>query len=166
MPRKATSPAGVRILGIDPGSTRAGYGIIDFTRAHPAYLEAGILGVKTSDQHDRLVELFDSCNAMIKKWKPELLGIERLYFAKNAKTAMEVAQARGVLLMCARKHKLPIYEFTPMQVKQGLTGYGTADKKAIIAMVRRSLDVGDLNEPDDAFDALAIALVTGYSLRN
>ena len=158
------------ILGIDPGSTRAGYGIIDFPNrssgTNPKFIAGGILKVYSTDKSQRLVELRDSFIPIIKKYSPDVAGVEKLYFVKNMKTAMEVAQSRGIIMMCIQEKKIPIKEFTPLEIKQGVCGYGTADKQAITKMVQKLLKIGDLNEPDDVYDALAVALVTGYSIKN
>lgn len=152
------------ILGIDPGSTRAGYGLIDFNRKSQKFLAGGIVGVRSLDKHERLVELRDSFIPLIKQYKPDIAGIERLYFVKNVKTGLEVAQSRGVLILCLQEKHVPIKEFTPSEVKRGVCGYGNADKKAVTEMVKKILRIKDLQQPDDTYDALAIALVAGYSL--
>lgn len=154
------------ILGIDPGSTRAGYGVIDFFKNHILFIDGGIIKVDSKDKNKRLVELESSFEKVIKKHKPELAGIEKLYFVKNLKTGMEVAQSRGILMLLMAKQNIPIFEFTPLEVKQGITGYGTADKKAVEIMVKKTLKIKDLNQPDDVYDALAIAIITGYETRN
>ena len=157
------------VLGIDPGSTRAGYGIIDFTKnssAGPKFIAAGLLKISSANKNQRLVELRNSFVPIIKKYAPDIAGVEKLYFVKNMKTALEVAQSRGVIMMCIQEKKIPIEEFTPLEIKQGVCGYGTADKKAVTIMVKKILKIDDLNEPDDVYDALGIALVTGYSLKN
>jgi crossover junction endodeoxyribonuclease RuvC len=151
------------ILGIDPGSTHAGYGVIDFSKNKPSYIDGGIVSVDSKDKNIRLVELEQSFEKIIKKYKPDIVGIERLYFVKNQKTGLEVAQSRGVLLLSVAKRRLPVFEFTPNEIKHGITGYGSADKKAVTKMVRQILKIGDLNQPDDAYDALAIALMAGYN---
>jgi crossover junction endodeoxyribonuclease RuvC len=158
------------ILGIDPGSTRAGYGVIDFPNhssgASPKFIAGGILKVSSIDKSQRLVELRNSFVPVIKEYSPDIAGVEKLYFVKNMKTALEVAQSRGVIMMCIQDKKIPIKEFTPLEIKQGVCGYGTADKQGVMKMVKKLLKIGDLKEPDDVYDALAVALVTGYSLRN
>jgi crossover junction endodeoxyribonuclease RuvC len=152
------------ILGIDPGSTRAGYGVIDFSKKSPKFIAGGILKVFSDDKIQRLVDLRDSFVPIIKKYSPEMAGVEKLYFVKNMKTALEVAQSRGIIMMCLQERKIPIKEFTPLEIKQGVCGYGTADKQAVTKMVRTILKIKNLNEPDDVYDALATALITGYSL--
>jgi len=150
------------IIGIDPGSTKAGYGIINFSKNDPKFISGGIISVCSKDKIKILVELEKSFEKIISTYQPKIAGIEKLYFVKNQKTGLEVAQSRGVLLLCIAKRKLPIYEFTPTQIKQGITGYGSADKKAVTQMVKKILKIGELNQPDDVYDALAIALMTGY----
>ena len=158
------------VLGIDPGSTRAGYGVINFPErplvGNPKFIAAGLLKIYSTNKNQRLVELRNSLVPIIKKYAPDVAGVEKLYFVKNMKTALEVAQSRGVIMMCIQEKKVPIEEFTPLEIKQGVCGYGTADKKAITIMVKKLLKIDDLNEPDDVYDALGIALVTGYSLKN
>lgn len=154
------------ILGVDPGSTRAGYGIINFDEKSQEvkYVAGGIIEVSSVNKNEQLVQLRNSLDKIIKKYNPKLSGIEKIYFNKNVKTAIEVAQARGVLIVCVQDKKIPIYEFTPSAIKQGLTGYGVADKKSVEKMVKRVLKIEDLHQPDDVYDALAVALVTGYSI--
>lgn len=154
----------IHILGLDPGSTRAGYGVIRFSGSTPTFVDGGILDVSASDQHDRLVDLYNSCNKIIATHHPDAVGIEKLYFSKNTKTAMEVSHARGVLLLCARQHNLPVYEFSPSEIKQGVTGSGSADKKSVELLVKKILHTPSLQALDDVFDALGVALVTGYAL--
>lgn len=158
----------MKILGIDPGSTRAGYGVIDFNKKNNTaeYIDGGIISVSSKEENQRLLELKKSTEAVVKKHSPKMAGIEKLYFNKNVKTAIEVAQARGVLIVSIQDRQIPIYEFTPSEIKQGLTGYGSADKKSIEIMVKKILKIDDLKQPDDVYDALAIALVVGYSLKN
>jgi crossover junction endodeoxyribonuclease RuvC len=150
------------ILGIDPGSTKAGYGIIDFSKNNPKFIDGGIILVYSKDKNLRLVELEKSFEKIFSLHKPEIVGIEKLYFVRNQKTGLEVAQSRGVLLLSIAKRKLPIYEFTPNEIKQGITGYGSADKKAVTKMVQKILNI-KVKQPDDVYDALAIALMAGYA---
>ncbi len=157
------------ILGIDPGSTRAGYGVINFPQKggqKPEFIDGGIIQVFSKDKSQRLVDLKNSLIPIIKKFSPDVAGIEKLYFVKNMKTALEVAQSRGVIMMCLQENKIPMEEFTPLEVKQGVCGYGNADKIAVTKMVKRILKIEDLNQPDDVYDALAIAIISGYSIKN
>ena len=155
----------MRIIGIDPGSVRAGYGIIDFSLSAPSLVTADILDVKSSDKNLRLLDLERSFSRILDEFEPEIMGIEKLYFVKNVKTGMEVAQSRGVLILCALKRGIKIKEFTPLEVKSCLTGYGRADKKAVLKVVLQSLKIKEFKNHDDVSDALAIALITGYSKR-
>ncbi|HPW34141.1 MAG TPA: crossover junction endodeoxyribonuclease RuvC [Candidatus Paceibacterota bacterium] len=154
----------MKIIGIDPGSTRAGYGIIDFQGRLPVFIDAGILKISSLDKNERLLELYKSFQSIIKKYSLDAAGVEKLYFVKNIKTGIEVSQSRGVIILCLQEKKIPIKEYTPLEIKQGVCGYGGADKSAITKMVRSILKIEDLKQPDDVYDALGIALVTGYSM--
>jgi len=154
------------ILGIDPGSTRAGYAVISYTSSHekPTLLDAGILFTSQSDKNKLLPELLSSCSKIIELHRPDVAGIEKLYFVKNTKTALEVAQARGVLICAITQNNIPLYEYTPKEIKQGIAGYGGADKKAIIKIVQQTMDTSSCaKQPDDVFDAIAIALMVAYT---
>lgn len=150
------------ILGIDPGTATTGFGVIK--KLHPRREEFEILnfGVITTKKTDsdakRLKILFDDLSELIKKYKPEKVGIEKLFFTSNQTTAMTVSQARGVAMLTAEQNRVPIFEFTPLQVKQTLCGYGRADKKQVQFMVQQTFKLKALPKPDDAADALAIAL--------
>jgi crossover junction endodeoxyribonuclease RuvC len=146
-------------LGIDPGTRRIGYGVVSGEGSSVGFIAAGILDIKSSDDPGALSETKREMDAIIKKYKPDVVGVEKLYFAKNQKTAIAVAQARGVILLAAREHRLLIREYTPNEVKLGVTGYGSADKKAVAKMVRLILGKHDLKVIDDASDALALAIL-------
>jgi crossover junction endodeoxyribonuclease RuvC len=149
-------------LGIDPGTATTGFGVIQ--RTHPKREEFEILnfGVITTKKTDsdakRLRILFDDLSDVIKKYKPDKVGVEKLFFTSNQTTAMTVSQARGIVLLASEQNHLPIVEFTPLQVKQTLCGYGKADKKQVQFMVQQTFKLKHLPKPDDAADALAIAL--------
>ncbi len=149
-------------LGIDPGTATTGYGIIKQTNARKQefeILEFGVISTKKTDSDaKRLQILYSDLNDLIKKFKPNYIGVEKLFFAKNQTTAMTVSQARGVVLLAGSQHGLKLLEFTPLQVKNTLCGYGKADKKQVQAMVQKSFNLKHLPKPDDAADALAIAL--------
>jgi len=149
-------------LGIDPGTRRIGYGIVEKNFADTRFVAAGILRIEGKDDIAALQETKDGIDSLIKKFKPDILAIEKLYFAKNQKTALAVAQARGVILLAAKECGIPIREYAPNEVKSNIAGYGLADKKAILKMVRLILGRRDLKVIDDASDALAIA-ITGTS---
>ncbi|HNX10531.1 MAG TPA: crossover junction endodeoxyribonuclease RuvC [bacterium] len=148
------------ILGIDPGIADTGYGLIKLVPGkNPECVAYG--SIKTSLKFDlptRLVQLAKELNGIIKKYQPEAVAIEQLFFNKNVKTALVVGQARGVALLILKQNALPIYEFTPGQVKQAVSCYGKADKKQVQKMVKMLLRLKEIPQPDDAADALAMAL--------
>lgn len=152
------------ILGIDPGTATTGFGILQQESAHKqefAILDFGVITTpKTETDATRLHMLFNDISALIKKYKPHKVGVEKLFFTNNQKTAITVAQARGIVLLACEQASLPITEFTPLQVKQTLCGYGKADKKQVQYMVQQTFKLKQLPKPDDAADALAIALCT------
>jgi crossover junction endodeoxyribonuclease RuvC len=150
----------MRALGIDPGTRRIGYGIVEKQKDNTLrFVAAGILKIESSDDTIALAETKKGIGTVIKKYKPDIMGIEKLYFAKNQKTAMAVAQARGVLMLAAHEAGVPIKEYAPNEIKLGIAGYGFADKKAILKMVRLLLGKQDLKVIDDASDALAGAIM-------
>ncbi len=152
------------ILGIDPGTARLGYGVLRKEGARLTHLEHGCLETpKTMPQPERLLDLQRRLEAIIARHAPETLGIEKLFFAKNAKTAMSVSEARGMVLVAAQAANLTILEHTPMQVKQAVVGYGAADKKQVQEMIKRLLDLPSIPRPDDAADALAVAYCAAVS---
>lgn len=148
-------------LGIDPGTRRIGYGLLECAGTNITFITAGILTIKSSDDISALQETKRGIDTLIKKHKPDVMGIEKLFFAKNQKTAMAVAQARGVILLSAREHKLSIKEYAPNEMKLGVTGYGFADKKAMLKMVQLILGKPGFKIIDDASDALALAIMAG-----
>src|SRR5579862_9481767 len=144
-------------LGIDPGTRRIGYGIVRKERGETLFIAAGILKIESTEDVPALHETKTGIDALIKKYKPDIFGIEKLFFAKNQKTALAVSQARGVILLAARETGVFIKEYTPNEIKLGVTGYGSADKKAVLKMVQLILKKSDLKVIDDASDALAVA---------
>ncbi|MEK7604003.1 MAG: crossover junction endodeoxyribonuclease RuvC [Patescibacteria group bacterium] len=144
-------------LGIDPGTTRIGYGIVKQEKNRFSCIEYGILKVD-SDKLTGFKDAALSLNELIVKHQPDQAGIEKLFFFKNQKTVMAVSEMRGVLLLTLAKHGLPIQEFTPLQVKQNISAYGRADKEQVQKMVRLLLGLKEPIKPDDAADALAIAI--------
>jgi crossover junction endodeoxyribonuclease RuvC len=147
-------------LGIDPGSRRIGYGVVKSDGPTAAFVAAGILEITSTDDISALEETKKGIDALIKKHRPDVMAIEKLFFAKNAKTAFAVAQARGVILLSTKERGIRIKEYTPNEVKLGITGYGSADKKAVLKMVRLILNKKDLDVIDDASDALALAILS------
>jgi crossover junction endodeoxyribonuclease RuvC len=149
----------VRIIGIDPGTGILGFGVVDTANGKSKLVTAGVI---TTPPHtpldERLEEIFDGLTDIIAETKPDVMSVEKLFFARNVTTAMSVASARGVAMLTGRKARLPIAEYTPMQIKQTLTGYGKADKKQVQEMVRMQLGLKEIPKPDDAADALAAAI--------
>lgn len=147
------------ILGIDPGLADTGFGIIEESAGKLHCLGYGSIKTKKGKSlSDRILELEKELQKIIKKYQPDSACVEQLFFCNNAKTALLVGQARGVVLLTLVKNKLPLLEFTPLQVKQAVTGYGSADKKQIQQMVKTILNLKEIPRPDDAADALAIAI--------
>lgn len=147
------------ILGIDPGTAIVGYAIISLKNNELTALDYGC--IKTSKKETfskRLSQIYHGIEALIKKNKPDQIAIENIYFAKNVKTAMRVSEARGVAILAAAENKIKVVEFTPLQVKQALTGYGRASKNQVQQMVKIAFRLKKTPRPDDAADALAIAL--------
>lgn len=149
----------MRIIGIDPGTGILGFGVIDVMQGKSILVTAGVVRTPAHTPLDeRLEEIFDGLTAIIAETKPDVMSIEHLFFARNVTTAMSVSHARGVAMLAGRKARLPIAEYTPMQIKQTLTGYGKADKKQMQEMVRLQLNLKEVPKPDDAADALAAAI--------
>jgi crossover junction endodeoxyribonuclease RuvC len=150
-------------LGIDPGTATTGYGIIKHTKNQPELVDFGVVSTdkKLSDA-ERLEILADDIEQLIKKYKPEAVGVEKLFLTTNQKTVMTVSQARGVVLLVCQKHKLPIFEFTPLQVKNFICGYGKAEKKQVQYVVQQTFKLKAPPKPDDAADALAIAICAAH----
>lgn len=147
-------------LGIDPGTRRIGYGVVEGNNNTSTFIAAGILEITSTDDISALQETKSELDKIIKKYKPDVMGIEKLFFAKNQKTALAVAQARGVILLATKEAGIRIKEYTPNEVKLGVTGYGSADKKAVLKMVRLILNKNNLKIIDDASDALALAILS------
>lgn len=149
----------MRILGIDPGTGILGFGVVEIKGQKMTLVEAGVVRTPPhTPQDERLEEIYDAITEIIETSKPEMISIEKLFFKNNITTAMTVSEARGVVVLAARKAKLPIFEYTPMQIKQSLTGYGKADKKQVQEMVRMQLGLREVPKPDDCADALATAI--------
>jgi crossover junction endodeoxyribonuclease RuvC len=156
----------MRILGIDPGTGILGFGVIDVIKGKSQLVDAGVIRTPVKeDDAVRLQTIFDELTDIITACKPTEMSVEKLFFAQNVTTAMTVAQARGVVLLCGRQAGLSIYEYTPLQIKQALTGYGRAEKKQIQEMVRVILQLKDIPKPDDCADALAAAITHSMTMR-
>lgn len=154
----------MRILGIDPGYATVGYGVVDVQGGRYHSVEHGAIVTRPEDDFPRRLEIiFDAAYSVMQKYRPQALSLEKLFFANNKTTAIGVAEARGVILLAARKAGLPVYEYTPMQVKQAVTGYGGAQKPQVQEMVRRLLCLQSVPKPDDTADALAMAITHGQA---
>jgi len=155
------------ILGIDPGFAITGYGIVEKIGNKYKHIANGVITTDSKlDFNERLKINHTELDKIIKQYKPDLFSIEELFFAKNTKTAINVAQARGVILLTAIQNNLKICEYTPLQIKQALTGYGRADKNQMQQMVKILLNLKEIPKPDDAADALAIAITCGNSYKS
>lgn len=155
-----------RVLGIDPGFDRAGFGVIDQRGSNQVWVHHSCLQTSPKDSFEtRLCQLRDETARIIQQFQPVCVSIEELFFSNNAKTAIKVGMARGVIFLAVADAHLPIVEITPNQVKQGITGWGGADKKQVQEMVQRLLKLKEVPKPDDAADALAIAMVGGLVWR-
>lgn len=153
------------ILGLDPGTTAAGYALIQAGRA-PRLCAAGLLAVRSLESGERLAELHRSLKRLIDRWRPGVVAIEKLFFAANAKTAMAVAEARGVLLLTAVLGGTTVYEYTPAEIKKTITGQGNADKAQMRKMILLTLgEARRLPTQDDVFDAIAAALTCCFKER-
>ena len=149
----------MRILGIDPGTAIVGFSILDFENNKFKVIDFGCIYTdKDMPTEDRLCKIYSELSEIIKKYQPSEMAIEELFYFKNNKTVISVGQARGVIILCGRQNNLKINHYTPLQVKTGITGYGKAEKKQIQLMVQRILGLKEIPKPDDAADALAIAI--------
>ena len=155
-----------RILGIDPGTGRLGFGVIDVVAGKPTLVDAGVITtLVNSEESDRLITIYEELTQIISEVKPHVMAVEKLFFAQNVTTAIHVAQARGVILLTGKQAGLELHEYTPLQIKMALTGYGRATKSQIQEMVRVLLGLQEIPKPDDAADALAVALIHSHQLK-
>ena len=149
----------MRIIGIDPGTAITGFGVIDTDGSGFSFVDAGVIRTpKEQPMNERLLTVYDEIHELLVEFKPDVMSIELLFFARNVTTAMTVGQSRGIVMLAATQAKIPVFEYTPMQVKQAVTGYGKADKKQIQEMVKTLLKLDAIPKPDDAADGLAIAI--------
>lgn len=149
----------MRIIGIDPGTGILGFGVIEIINGKMKMIDAGVITTPPHTPLDiRLEDIFDSLMTIIDETRPEVMSIEKLFFAQNTTTAMSVSQARGVAMLVGHKRGLKIAEYTPLQIKNAVTGYGKADKKQVQEMVRIQLGLAKVPKPDDCADALAAAI--------
>ena len=148
----------MRILGIDPGMAIVGYSIVNYDGKNVVLEHSGSIQTPKGKRESRLLEIFNDMTSIVKKYQPDVCAIEKLFFFRNQTTVMPVAHARGVILTVLEQFNIPIYEYTPMEVKQILTGYGRADKKEVEQMVKISLGAENLPKLDDTVDSIAIAI--------
>lgn len=154
------------IIGIDPGIAIVGYGVVKLTGNKFEVLDYGAITTESKmDFPDRLKIIYNKMTGIIDKYSPTDLAMEELFFNKNAKTAIKVGQARGVEILAAVNKGVEIYEYTPLQIKQAVVGYGRADKNQVQEMVKMLLNLKEIPKPDDVADALAVALCHGNSLK-
>lgn len=154
----------MRILGIDPGYAIVGFGVIEYDGYKFTPIHFGAITTEAgTDFTIRLKTIFEDMNTVITTFKPDVMAIEKLFFNTNQKTGIDVAQARGVTLLAATNAGIPIYEYTPLQVKQSVVGYGRAEKPQVMEMTRKILGLATVPKPDDTADALAIAICHGHS---
>lgn len=152
------------ILGIDPGLAIVGWGVIDFNGNKFRTLDYGSIQTPAGmPTEDRLVAIYDELSDIIERYKPDAVAVEELFWNTNQTTGIRVSQARGVILLCAAQRKVAIFEYTPLQVKQAVVGYGRAEKKQVITMVTMLLGLREPPKPDDTADALAIAICHAHS---
>jgi len=152
------------ILGIDPGIATVGWGVVASERGNFRYIDCGIISTPAGMRVEkRLWLIHRALDDIITRYTPNEISIEELFYHNNQKTVINVAQARGVILLTAEEHKIPISEYTPLQVKQAIVGYGRAEKKQVMEMTRIFLHLDRVAKPDDAADALALAICHGHS---
>lgn len=157
----------MRIIGIDPGMAIVGYSILDIKNGESLLVTSGSIQTdKRETEASRLFEIYNDLSILLEKYKPDVASVEKLFFFKNAKTVMPVAQARGVILMACKQFEVPTYEYTPMVVKQTITGYGRASKEEVGRMVEMSIKYEKLPKLDDTIDSIAIALCHARSILN
>lgn len=153
-----------RIIGIDPGYAIVGYGVVDYDGYRFQAVDYGSVTTAAGTPFERRLErIWDELSAILTRNKPQSMAVERLFFTTNQKTAIDVAQARGVALLCAVKHGVELAEYTPLQVKQSVVGYGKAEKMQVQLMTKTLLNLAEVPKPDDTADALAIAICHGHS---
>ena len=149
----------MRILGVDPGYATTGFGLIEAERGAAVKLAYGAITTPAGAPFPRRLKiLYDDMTALLRQAKPEAVAVEELFFSKNITTGIGVSHGRGVILLACEEYSVPVYEYTPMQVKQAVVGYGNATKRQVMDMTRRLLKLDAVPRPDDAADALAIAL--------
>ena len=154
----------MRILGIDPGYAIVGYGVVEYDNFRFKTVGYGAVTTNAGTPFcERLEIIFNDLMTVIEEYRPECMSIEKLYFNPNTTAAIDVAQARGCILLAAQKSGIPVFEYTPLQVKQSITGYGKAEKRQVMEMIKSFLSLEKIPKPDDTADALALAVCHGHS---
>ncbi len=154
----------MRILGIDPGYAIVGFGVLEYDGYKFTPVHFGAITTEAgTDFTLRLKTIFDDMNTLLAQFRPDAMAIEKLFFNTNQKTGIDVAQARGVTVLAAANAGVPVFEYTPLQVKQSVVGYGRAEKPQVMEMTRRILGLASVPRPDDTADALAIAICHGHA---
>ncbi len=154
----------MRIIGIDPGYAIVGYGVLDYDKAKFSVVNYGAVTTAAGTSFDRrLLEIYGDMCTILDMFKPDCMSIERLYFTSNKTTGIDVAQARGIILLAAVQRGIEIFEYTPLQVKQAVVGYGRAEKRQVQEMVKNILNLKEVPKPDDTADAVALAICHGHS---
>ena len=152
------------ILGIDPGYAIVGFGVIEYNSNHFKMLEYGAITTNAGVPFNRRLEIiYDDLTALIEKYHPAAMSVEKVFYNSNAKTVIDVSQARGVIMLAAQKTHTRVFEYTPLQVKQSVVGYGRAEKKQVQDMTKRILSLKEIPKPDDAADALAMAICHAHA---
>ena len=154
----------MKILGIDPGYAIIGYGVLEYRSNHFTVIDYGAITTDAGVPFNRRLEIiFDELSGLLEKHRPDAMSVEKVFYNNNAKTVIDVSQARGVIMLAAQKARVPVFEYTPLQVKQSVVGYGRAEKKQIQEMTRRILNLDEVPKPDDTADALAMAICHGHT---
>ena len=151
------------ILGIDPGYAIVGFGVLEYKNNHFSVIDYGAITTDAGTPFNRRLEyIYDELTVLLEKYRPDAMSIENLFYNSNAKTVIDVSQARGVIMLAAQKCGVPAFEYTPLQVKQSVVGYGRAEKKQVQEMIKRILFLEKVPKPDDTADALALAICHGH----
>ncbi len=154
----------MKIIGIDPGYAIVGYGVVEYRANRFAVLDYGAITTEAGVPFNRRLEIiFDALTALLEQHRPDAMSVEKVFYNNNAKTVIDVSQARGVLMLAAQKCRVPVFEYTPLQVKQSVVGYGRAEKKQIQEMTKRILNLDSVPKPDDTADALAMAICHAHT---
>ena len=151
------------ILGIDPGYAIVGFGVLEYKNNHFSVIDYGAITTDAGTPFNRRLEyIYDELTVLLEKYRPDAMSIEKLFYNSNAKTVIDVSQARGVIMLAAQKCGVPAFEYTPLQVKQSVVGYGRAEMKQVQEMIKRILFLEKVPKPDDTADALAMAICHGH----